>query len=53
MRKIVVLMLLSFSALLVNAQKENGIVYSEHEAIANTKAMLAALCFSECDRSAL
>lgn len=50
MRKIVVLMLLSLSGLLVNAQKENGTVYSEHEAIAKTKAMLAA--FVQGDKNA-
>jgi hypothetical protein len=50
MRKIVFLMILSLSGLLVNAQKENGIVYSEHEAIAKTKAMLAA--FVQGDKNA-
>ena len=43
MKKIVFLLVLVLTTFLtVNAQKENGIVYSEHEAINKTKAMWAA-----------
>lgn len=42
MKKIVCLMVLGFSVLLVNAQKESGIVYSEHDGINKTRALWAA-----------
>ena len=42
MKKIVVMLILGFSVLAVNAQKVSGTVYSEHDAIAKTKAMWAA-----------
>jgi hypothetical protein len=43
MKKIVYSLIIAITSFLtVNAQKENGIVYSEHEAIAKTKALRAA-----------
>jgi hypothetical protein len=42
MKKIIILFMLGFAALQVNAQKENGTVYSEHESINKIKAMWAA-----------
>lgn len=43
MKKIVLLLIFALTSFLtVNAQKENGTVYSEHEAITKTKAMWAA-----------
>ena len=42
MKRILLLLLLGLSVLLVNAQKENGTVYSDHESIAKTKALWAA-----------
>lgn len=42
MKKIGLLLLMGISVFLANAQKENGTVYIEHEAIAKTKAMWAA-----------
>ena len=43
MRKTFLMLIMGISVLSVNAQKESGIVYSEHEAIGKTKAMWAAL----------
>ena len=43
MKKIVLLLIFALTSfLMVSAQKENGTVYSEHEAIGKTKAMWAA-----------
>lgn len=43
MKKIACLIVMSLTSfLMVNAQKENGVVYSEHEAINKTKALWAA-----------
>lgn len=42
MKKYLILLMLGLSALLANAQKENGTVYSDHEAITKTKALWAA-----------
>jgi hypothetical protein len=43
MKKVIFLILILLTSILkVNAQKENGIVYSEHEAITKTKALLSA-----------
>lgn len=43
MKKYILLLILGLSSfLMVNAQKENGIVYSEHEAITKTNTMWAA-----------
>lgn len=42
MKKVGLMLLLSISAILASAQKENGTVYSEHDAIAKIKAMWAA-----------
>jgi len=42
MKKILLLLALGLAVLLVNAQKENGTVFSEHEYITKTKALWAA-----------
>lgn len=42
MKKYLLFLVLGLTSLMLNAQKENGIVYSEHEAIGKTKAMWAA-----------
>ena len=43
MKRLLVLLIMGFSSLLVLAQKESGIVYSEHDAIGKTRALWAAM----------